>query len=272
MPWKKLSCKITQVGLVSLSSLLWFSFVWASLALEFRPPDESSFEHLGMESDEIESFIPSRIEHYRRQTAGTKRCPVDANLIILVPSTLAGLTTQSHPSFFFYLIKYNQRVSNNIWIRFSLQDNIEQQEIYHTVIQPKLNQQGISSVSIPAGNHLFALEINHTYTWKFQIFSEDDLVGSYVQGLITRVAIPVDLATEIEQTSQLKKASIYAHLGIWYDALATLVELRYQDPQNLTLMTEWNELLASVGLENTIYSAPLIPEANSNTFLPSKCL
>ena len=273
MSWKKLSCRVTQVGLISLSSLLSLSFLRVSPAIEFISPDESSFEELGMEPEEVQNFIQPGQTNHRRQTAGTKRCPSDANLVVLVPSNLSGLTTQSDPAFFFYFIKYNQELTeNNLWIRFSLQDNLEQQEIYQTVIQVKLEKQGISSVTLLEEKQLLTLDVYKTYTWKFQIFSDEDPVGSYVQGLITRVQLPADVISQLEKASPLQQVSIYAQRGIWFDALATLAELRRQDPHNPTLVAKWNELLTSVGLENNVSSAPLILEANSNTFMPVKCL
>ena len=44
-------------------------------------------------------------------------------------------------------------------------------------------------------------------------------------------------------------AIIYAQEGIWYDTLATLNAAKLAQPDDVTLASEWKDLLQQVGLE-----------------------
>jgi hypothetical protein len=45
-------------------------------------------------------------------------------------------------------------------------------------------------------------------------------------------------------------------MGIWYDSLATLAELKRRQPNNSTVATSWQEMLKSVDL-SAIAEVPL---------------
>ena len=53
--------------------------------------------------------------------------------------------------------------------------------------------------------------------------------------------------------------ALYAQAGIWYEALATLAELRRSKPNDSVLISAWESLLQSVGLD-TVAKEPIILE------------
>jgi hypothetical protein len=57
------------------------------------------------------------------------------------------------------------------------------------------------------------------------------------------------LSQQLATATPEEQPQIYAQAGIWYEALATLVKLRQDQPQNPALISQWETLLASVGLE-----------------------
>jgi hypothetical protein len=67
------------------------------------------------------------------------------------------------------------------------------------------------------------------------------------------------LAQALTTAATEEKPDIYAKAGIWYEAVATLIKLRQEQPQNVALLNQWQTLLKSVGLEK-IADQPLLPE------------
>jgi hypothetical protein len=65
------------------------------------------------------------------------------------------------------------------------------------------------------------------------------------------------LASQLERGTQRDRIALYQTAGLWYDAIATLAQLRRSSPGDAALKTTWNNLLTSVGLD-TIVNVPLI--------------
>lgn len=66
------------------------------------------------------------------------------------------------------------------------------------------------------------------------------------------------LASELQQASPSDRASLYAVNGLWYDSVAALYETRKSNPNNSATVTEWADLLDSVGLKE-IAREPIVP-------------
>jgi hypothetical protein len=64
-------------------------------------------------------------------------------------------------------------------------------------------------------------------------------------------------STMPDQKALLEQAALYAKVGIWYDSLSLLAQLKQTQPSDNTFAANWVELLDSVGLEE-IATQPLL--------------
>ncbi len=58
----------------------------------------------------------------------------------------------------------------------------------------------------------------------------------------------MQLAEISEEMTKLEQAALYAEAGIWYETIATLAQLKQEQPNNSNLLSVWEEILTSVGL------------------------
>lgn len=177
----------------------------------------------------------------------------DRNNIKVYPAK----TVSPRPTFFVYIPEISAREAN-----FLLLEKINEttdEPIYETTVA-LTGTPGILSFTVPADAP--SLEIGKTYKWSVEVFcdSEDTTGGRSgnpaVQGVVERVALPAELANaETAPPSELP--ALYVGADLWYDALASLAQLRYLNPNDPKLVSDWNELLQSVNLD-TIADAPLV--------------
>lgn len=124
---------------------------------------------------------------------------------------------------------------------------------------------GIMSYTIPADSP--SLAIGKKYRWRFSLLC--DAIGSdrsgdpVASGWIERVELPTTVANKLQTATNKQRVLIYADNGYWHDTLKTLADLRTANPNDLTLVRDWDDLLRSVGLE-TISKQPLI-QLNTTT-------
>ncbi len=104
------------------------------------------------------------------------------------------------------------------------------------------------SISIPQTNQ--SLEPNKIYQWTLSLACQNDSDGAfvYVQGSIEKVTLEPNIQTQLKTVDNTEKAVIYAREGIWYDASATLAQLRSQNPNDEQINRMWSELLEQVNL------------------------
>ncbi|WNZ23512.1 DUF928 domain-containing protein [Leptolyngbya sp. NK1-12] len=196
-----------------------------SLAQEFEPPDRG---------------LPGR-----REGGGTRgECLVQQPaLTALMPNTNLGLTVAEHPSFFWYIPQNGAAAGE-----FVLLDQTNA-EVYKTIVP--VSQAGVVSVSLPADGSVPALEVGQSYRWYFSLICDplDRSADVFTSGWIKRVEPSPSLTQKLAAATAEEQPKIYAEAGIWYEALSTLVQLRQAQPQNPALVSQWQTLLASVGLE-----------------------
>ena len=174
------------------------------------------------------------------------RCAIDSQeslpFIPLLPATNHGLTTTSHPTLLAYIPNTS---AQSVFL--SIQDENEE-EIYQGVL-PIGNQSGIISLDVP--QEAPALETGKTYKWSFALMCDNKLRpdSPIIEGYIERVQPESELTAQLEGATPVEMAALYGKAGIWYETIATLVQLREAEPQNKELMNAWNSILNSVGLE-----------------------
>jgi hypothetical protein len=160
-----------------------------------------------------------------------------------------GLTTASHPTFWFYV---PTALTPDRPAEFLLLD--ADGNYLHTTLLTGTPTDGIVQVTLPTT--AAPLATGQTYRWALQLLCETgDAVD--VWGEIQRVDLPSALQSQLATASTRDRAALYAAHGIWYDALTTLAELRRSDPDNTPIAADWQSLLQSVNLPN-VANAPLL--------------
>ncbi|WGV25575.1 DUF928 domain-containing protein [Halotia branconii] len=173
-----------------------------------------------------------------------------AALIALLPQSFYGTTVSERPTILVYL-----PASNADEAVFSLKDEAGNTH-YQTNI-PVAGKTGAIAVKLPADAP--ALAIGKNYQWFLALKVDGTLSPStpYVDGWIQRIQPTAELATAIQQKDSLKQAAAFGENGVWYDCVATLAALHTAQPNNATIVKQWEELLSSVGLKD-IATVPLV--------------
>ncbi len=172
-----------------------------------------------------------------------------AKVIPLLPTNSYGRTVSGRPTFLVYL---PPTASQEVF--FSLQD-ADRNHHYQKTFKIS-GQGGIVEITLPADAP--ELEIGKEYVWFFAPISPDGILqpDNYsVTGWVKRVESPVP-NDQVSSLTPIKLAIIYAQEGIWYDTLAILSAAKLAQPDDVTLASEWKDLLQQVGLE-AIANQPL---------------
>jgi hypothetical protein len=194
----------------------------------------------------------------RREGGGTRGCNVTLGdpdnpnsqpkeLIALLPENGFGRTVDAHPTFLAYI-----PASNAPQLEFQLLD--EAQNLIYETILPLSGRAGIVSVTIPDSVAISPLAVDEYYSFSFSLVcaTEDDLFDRsgdiVVGGVMQRVAASEALNRELAQAPPSRHPEIYARESLWFDALASLAQLRQETPNNPSLLTDWMALLEAVGL------------------------
>ncbi|OKH55199.1 hypothetical protein NIES2101_04335 [Calothrix sp. HK-06] len=177
-----------------------------------------------------------------------------AALVAVLPQSFYGTTLSERPTVMVYL-----PASNAEEAVFSLKD--EAGNMQHQMTIPVAGKSGLIAVKLPADAP--ALAVGKNYQWFLALKLDGQLSPStpYVDGWIQRIQPSAALATALQQKDLLKQAEALGKNGVWYDCVATMAALRTAQPENVTIIKQWEELLSSVSLGD-IVAAPLLASTN----------
>jgi hypothetical protein len=166
-------------------------------------------------------------------------------LTALVPDSTIGITLAEYPTFFFYLPDANLE---GVKGEFTL-ENEKKEVIYYKTVLLKASD-SIIRVELSDAPSLPPLEVGKSYNWAFNlVFDKFDRSDSkYVTGWIKRIEPNSELQQKLGTAPRQEQPAIYAKNGIWYEALASLAQLRCASPSDSTLTSDWESLLQQVGL------------------------
>ncbi|MEH2084321.1 MAG: DUF928 domain-containing protein [Nostoc sp.] len=156
-----------------------------------------------------------------------------------------GLTTTSHPTFWFYVPYHVATVSAEF---------VLQNEAGETIYQSPISLSGTPGVvrfSLPSTTS--PLEIGKRYRWYFNTYCNLQQSPVFVNGWVKRVEQNSVLKSQLETATPKQRVALYATNGIWYDSLTALAELHRLDPKH----SNWASMLQAVGL-NSIASEPIV--------------
>jgi hypothetical protein len=201
------------------------------------------------------TFNPPKEQAPKRSTGGASRdastCGADmsattkASVTPLLPKTNIGLTVAERPSILIYVPQTNAKKA-----LFGLQDEQGKHSYRTTLSLPQ--KPGVIEINLPSS--VSALKIGKNYQWSLVMICTEELEpdSPWVSGWIRRV----ESNRNLNNQPTLELASKLANMGIWYDSLSTLAELKRRQPNNPTVVTSWQQLLHSINL-NEIAEAPL---------------
>ncbi|MBW4616619.1 MAG: DUF928 domain-containing protein [Desmonostoc vinosum HA7617-LM4] len=233
----KYFCQPSLLGsalLIYLSSML--LIVTPTLAqVTFNPPKEQAPKSSSGGASRDVSTCGADL------TATTK-----ASVTPLLPKNNIGLTIAERPTVLIYIPQTNAKTA-----LFSLQD--EQNKQYYQTILPLPKKPGVMEVKIP--HSVAALKTGKNYQWSLVMICTEELEpdSPWISGWIRRV----EANSSLNHQPTLELVSQLAKMGIWYDSLSTLAQLKRSQPNNSAVATSWQELLNSVEL-NAIANEPLI--------------
>lgn len=134
----------------------------------------------------------------------------------------------------------------------TVQDAAGEVQLYNTEFTLS-GEPGIMGIQLP--DSVSPLEVGETYLWQMliqcdQASSDRNLyIGSWLQRISlnslqsTDNFEPAPLIRELNVVSERDKPALYAELGIWQEAVAGLAQLRYQNPSDPTIQSDWRTLL-----------------------------
>lgn len=202
---------------------------------------------LAQNSDEMREGLPGR------RIGGATRGGAENPIVALVPENNQGLTVSGTPTFFFYVSKTQKPQM----AEFVLVDENGQQ-IYQTTFTTNGNS-GVVEIGLPTTGATKSLEIGKAYRWYFAIIpnATNRREDVYVTGGIKRVQPNQELDGQLKNADPLERVTVYAANNLWYDAIATLAELRRSRPVDAALTAKWSQLLQSINLDK-IAQEPLV--------------
>jgi hypothetical protein len=175
------------------------------------------------------------------------------SLIALVPASV-GTTAAEYPTIYWYMPKISAST-----VDFMLRDE-NQQTVYSTKFALAKSDKGmvldtprIMSLTLPAFSNLSPLKLGQEYQWSLILTCNplDFSAQPFVEGKIKRVEADPNLERRISQATPQERVALYAEARLWYETVATLVELQRDRPNSKDLKDAMDKLLTSVGL-NTI--------------------
>ncbi|MGD1804305.1 DUF928 domain-containing protein [Dapis sp. BLCC M126] len=182
----------------------------------------------------------------------------------LIPETNIGLTLAEYPTFFVYLPAMVGK-TGEFWL--VTEDGNVIYETKFTLVE----RNGIISVNLPDDGSIPPLKVGQKYEWGMAIVLDpnDRISDSLASGWVQRIEASPSLSQELQNTTPDNHPKIYAEAGIWHETLDSLAKLRQSNPNNSTFITQWQDILESVGLE-AVADAPLLGDTNQLTQPPQK--
>lgn len=209
------------------------------------------------------NFTPPRRGIPVNRQGGATRGPEcfkgDATVTALVPASKLGATASAYPKLFWYMPK-----SSASEVELVVRDT-QERDLYSANYQLAksadgwvVGSPGIMSFSLPAFANFSPLEMDQEYHWLLRIICpsepyalSDTSKDIFVGGGIMRVKPDPTLTQRLQQATPQDRVALYANAGLWYETVATLVDLRRDRPNDYELAQAWNKLLNSVGLDNS---------------------
>lgn len=173
-------------------------------------------------------------------------------LVPLMPKESIGLTVAERPSFFVYTPP-----TRNQTAEFLLLTKDDTEVVYQTTFTlPK--QAGVIRFDLP--KEAPALKVGQEYHWFITLQCDPNRGPSgnpTIEGWVERIEPTPALTQALTTAPPENLPGIYAEAGIWHETLTSLADRRRDTPDNPKLLSDWRDLLRSVGLDG-VATEPLV--------------
>ena len=161
----------------------------------------------------------------------------------ILPAINQRLTVASHPTF---LIHIPETSAKQVFFKIEAQN----QELSYQTTLPISGNAGIIKITLPSDAP--SLAIGQNYQWALALICGDTLKpdSPIANGSITRIQPEAELKQQLSSMTEIEQATFYIESGIWYEAIMTIAQLKQEQPDNAKLVSIWQEILGSVGLNN----------------------
>ena len=192
-------------------------------------------------------------EQYTGSTDGAGNrdsCPhVDINpayTIGLMPITNWGRTANTMPTFWFYLPYLSTQIHQ---AEFTIQDELGE-EVLGPITFDISDTPGMMSITLPHTSSYLNLETD--YNWILEIYcSANSKTPISLEGWIEIMPSHLETSPQNSTVDSLTYQSYWEN-RVWFDAIHTLTQLRFDNPNDDILESDWIELLKDAGLEPEI--------------------
>lgn len=172
-------------------------------------------------------------------------------LIALIPEQLVE-TTSTNPTLVFYISSLKKEINplqEEIKVEFVLRDQQDKLICESNFTTDKKEE--LLIFSLAEVNNCPALKKAENYRWYLSIINNplDRAHDSVVEGWFRQTTINSTLAASLEELNPLEKAKIYQEHELWYEAIATLAELKQMKPNEPTIAQQWHKLMEALGFE-----------------------
>ena len=222
-----------------LSLLLALNIVISPLLIN-SVNSQASVNRLAKRPPPPKRIPPNKVKPGGGLDSGLSACSQQQkSLIALVPVDNPVLSTQSHPSFLFYIPDTASAVSHS---EFSLFTADEKTRIYSTTVDLSQTPM-IVKIDLPNSEE-YALETEELYHWYFKVYCKKSSSQAYVDvdGWIKRV----------NSTSLTEQQIQAASPEVWYDSIAKVAEQTIAEPQNSKARDRLLKLLQHIEQEHLI--------------------
>lgn len=227
---------IATIGIICLSAIATVTNISSARSVTFTPPQ-------GQETPKQSESASSRSGGLcSTNQANTKKGV--SSVTVLLPQQEYGTTISARPEILVYVPATSAKEA-----LFSLKTM--DKRLVHTMTVPLSGNAEIVTVQLPETAP--ALEVGEYYKWYFAVKCEESLRPiDPAEGMIKRLQPDSALLSNADSNNALQVAATYGAAGIWYDTVATLAQLRKAQPDNIEIVSHWNELLESAGLNELV--------------------
>jgi len=165
-------------------------------------------------------------------------------LSVLAPDH-TGLTTRDQPALYWFISR-----PTSTPVEVTVVDPNATDPVLETQLKPPIAA-GIHRIKLSDYN--VSLKPGVAYQWYVSVVpdagrrSKDILAG----GSVERFDPPADVSSKLAKAPKAELASAYADAGIWYDAVAALLDMLESSPKDAGLLAQRNALLRQAGIPET---------------------
>lgn len=266
---------LTILGVIGFGIPIASSVLLRSQAQSNAPPTtslNSQFASEQIQQSQAEFEPPNRGAPMRTAEGGARGC---GEIRLLMPQNKGAKTVSDYLTFYVYVnpIDIDQQKPDEISpiYQVSVLLTDQQDEIIAQYMIDAPSEAGVQRFQL-SHNELPALQTGQWYSLFVGGYKQDNLnidnPCNYDQAWVQRQFLTPEQQEELDSlTTAEERLNFYQQHEIWYDALATLDELRRENPNDETLNEQWRQALKSIELSQFADQPPaeITPIARDTT-------